>query len=258
MLEVAIILAWAIGPWSLSKEANIDAHNLPKNKQVAALKSSPPEHEPHVEEILQSLHDFHQQRKALFVEFERTIFDPVWGDCETSKGSARVQTPNLARLDIAGRWTESLIVPGNGQFWIYEGARGEGQKSTVSIFQLDWADHFSWTLPGGLGWLTTAPLDWAKDFKIEIVRESKTEVSLRLTPLAGCVDVERVELTWNRTNRLLTKIEIEEPTRRISRYHITKAVESIEINEEDFTKFVVPEGWEVRQAGNWPFRLLGQ
>lgn len=63
-------------------------------------------------------------------------------------------------------------------------------------------------------------------------------------------------MTWNRTNGLLTKIEIQEPTLQILTYNITKAVEDIEIKDEDFTKFVVPEGWEVRHAGNWPFEFF--
>lgn len=88
MLEVAVIIAWAIGPLSFGKHAHVDADLLPKDKQAAAVKSSPrPEHEPHVKEILQSLHDFHQQRKTLFVEFERSFVDPVWNDRAICKGS---------------------------------------------------------------------------------------------------------------------------------------------------------------------------
>jgi hypothetical protein len=186
--------------------------------------------------------------QSLYTVFNRTIFDPVWQEKDSSAGSARYLAPKMARLDIVGgKRPEHLLLPGNGEAWHFKPAVNAEQENIVEVHKLPNEVKEKDVLEDGpLPFLFATQPEKAKQrYKFEIIEEKPTAYLIRITPKLeeDQKDFVQAEILLDKEKLLPTQIKILEATKQEVTYQIENIWTNIEIKTTDFA-VDVPKGWK--------------
>jgi len=186
--------------------------------------------------------------QSLYTVFNRTIFDPVWQEKDSSSGSARYFAPKMARLDImGGKRPEHLVLPGNGEAWHFKPAVSADQENIVEVHPLPNDVKEKDVLEEGpLPFLFATQPEKAKQrYKFEILEEKPTAYLIRITPKLeeDQKDFVQAEILLDKEKLLPSQIKILEATKQEVTYQIENIWTNIEIKATDFA-VDVPKGWK--------------